>query len=130
MSFSWWSTPNTKLIITQCDHIGRFFKVLGVKLSFKSSPIVWWLLGHFENITLKWTRQWLHIWATFLIHYLVTLQIIRTLIGIQCTLGKSCQIPIALQTYWAFEPLALWVSAKLWWDSLFILNKNGTQSWL
>ena len=31
----------------QCDQIGWFFKVLGDKLSFKSSPNIWWLFGVF-----------------------------------------------------------------------------------
>ena len=39
--------------LMQCDLIGRFLKVLVGKLSFKSSPNVWCLLGHFENITFE-----------------------------------------------------------------------------
>ena len=37
----------------QCGQIGRFFKVLGDIISFKSTPNVWRLLGYFENITFK-----------------------------------------------------------------------------
>ena len=37
----------------QCDKIGRFLKILGGKFSFKSSPNVWWHLGHFENINFE-----------------------------------------------------------------------------
>ena len=48
----------------QCDHIRRFLKVLGDKLSFKSSPNVWWLSGYFKNITFNQKLLWLPFWAT------------------------------------------------------------------
>ena len=66
--------------ILQCDQIGRFFKVLGGKLSYKSSPNVWWLKGHFENISFEvktavvtFLGNFIKNWATFLIHCLVAL---------------------------------------------------------
>ena len=46
------SSPSvSKLSRNQCDQIGRFLKVFGDKLSFKSRTNVCWLLGYFENIT-------------------------------------------------------------------------------
>ena len=39
--------------VIQCDKIGRFLKILCGKFSFKSSPNVWWHLGHFENINFE-----------------------------------------------------------------------------
>ena len=63
-----------------CDQIGRFLKALGDKLSFKSSPNVQCVLGYFENITFSvktaivtFLGNFRKNWATFLIHYLVTL---------------------------------------------------------
>ena len=37
----------------QCDQIGRFVKILCIKVSFKSNPIVWCLFGLFENISFQ-----------------------------------------------------------------------------
>ena len=36
----------------QCDQIGRYLKVLGDKISNKSSPNDWQLFGQFENLSL------------------------------------------------------------------------------
>ena len=49
----------------QCDQIGQFLKVLGNKFSYKSSPIIWWLLGAFRK-TLGLSKNWCGIfWVTF-----------------------------------------------------------------
>ena len=52
----------------QCDQIGRFFKVLGGRLSY----YVRWLQGHFENITFEvktavvtFLGNFIKNWATF-----------------------------------------------------------------
>ena len=39
----------------QSDQIGGFFKVLGDKYSFKTSPNLYWIFGYFENITFQVT---------------------------------------------------------------------------
>ena len=36
-----------------CDQIGRFLKVLGKIISYKSSPNIWWLFGLFRKTSLK-----------------------------------------------------------------------------
>ena len=53
-----------------------FFKYFADKSSFKSSPIVWLLLGYFENITFlvkNYLGTFSKNWATFLFQHSVTL---------------------------------------------------------
>ena len=67
---------------TQCDQIGWFWKFLGDKLCFISSPNVWWLFGlfwkhHFlsKNSRGYFLANFWKDWATFLFQHLVTLLI-------------------------------------------------------
>ena len=50
---------------SQCDQIGRFFKVLGDKFTFKSYPNVWQLLGPIGKASLLSNTAMTTFWATF-----------------------------------------------------------------
>ena len=68
----------------QCDQIGRFFELLGNKISYKSSPKILVTFGLFKIMQLSCKMICATFWAllgksgNFLLHHLVTLIVLQS----------------------------------------------------